>query len=87
MGRKDPNIVHGMRRVVLEDVGKRHRTVCLDCAAMPEVRRLLVMAGSGMSQTREIRCIGCGSAWLNTRIAEFERAVIRLRTGTGEVRV
>lgn len=86
MGR-DPDLVHGMRRVRLEVVNKRHKTACLDCSQRPAIRRLLVLSGSGLPQKREIRCVDCGAAWLSMRVAEFERAVVRLRTGQGKVRV
>jgi len=76
-----------MRRVRLEVVNNRHKTACLDCSQRPTDRRLFVLAGSGLSQKREIRCVDCGAAWLNMRAAEFERAVVRLRTGQGKVRV
>lgn len=84
---KDPNILHGTRRVVIETVTSRHKKVCLDCARFPEDRRLLVVTGSGISQVQEVRCIACGAHWLNMRLPEIERAVIRLRTGEGAVRI
>jgi RNase P subunit RPR2 len=86
MSRKDPNILHGTRRVRVEVVSKRHKKVCADCAQFPSSRRLLVILGSGRAQKIEVRCIGCGHIWLRHRADEYERAGARLVTGEGSIR-
>jgi hypothetical protein len=74
-----PGLLHGTRRVEVEDVRPRHRTACCVCGLAPARRRLKVQDGSGRAQTVRIFCAGCGVSWLGIRDQEVSRAIMRLQ--------
>jgi len=87
MGAKNPGLWHGRRRVEIQDVKSSHKVACCDCLNQPVARRLVVTDGGGRSAVTTVRCIACGVAWIGERKAEASRAIARLETGVGSIRL
>jgi hypothetical protein len=71
-------LLHGPRRVEVEDVGPRHAAPCGVCGRVPRSRRLRVVDGSGRASKCLVFCSECGADWLVARVEDYDRAQQRL---------
>ena len=81
--RLQPGIIHGMRRMVIEEVTKRHKKSCAVCDEPPRRRRLVVVSGSGRAAKTIILCDRHGEDFLQECIADANRGAVFLRRGEG----
>ena len=68
-------LLHGPRRIEVQDVKPSHKKVCSACGQLPEGRRLVVTDGAGRSASSQVFCIECGEAYLQARALEYQRAI------------
>jgi len=75
---QDKGLVHSMRYVTVQTVGKAHKKVCDVCVQVPTERRLLVKTGSGRAQQSRVLCVKCAGRFLDQAAQEAWRAFCRL---------
>ena len=77
-----PGLLHGPRRVQVEDVKKAHKRPCCVCDQVPTTRRLFVVDGSGRNATSRAYCMDCGIDYLKALEQETANAKAFLLFGT-----
>jgi hypothetical protein len=86
MTRGKPGLWFAPTRVEVEEVRKAHRKECSVCGGIPESRRLKVVRGAGRHATTAVYCLAHGVEWLSEFLSQGQRAIIRLESGTGDIR-
>lgn len=75
-------LLHGPRRVQVEDVKKAHKKPCCICDQVPTTRRLFVVDGSGRNATSRVYCMDHGVEYLKALKQETDNAGKFLLFGT-----
>jgi hypothetical protein len=83
---RKPGLLHGPERWEIEDVSPRHGTPCSNCGKAPQIRRLLIVRGSGRFSGREVLCDYCARSAIEGRQEVLARALAYLAGEADSVR-